>query len=157
MASQHLLSPLWLLSYFPPSSFSCRLCKKFVVCIRNFDAWLDSCQWAGNRTSWIEWGLDSLWLRPPFDVWILMLRQFIRLFFSLFRSGKLRKCSSRPLTTYHLLSHPIPLPLILFFLLPQAAYVRTENCWHKWRPAESVSVSWCSSFLLCAMLSGHLH
>lgn len=29
------------------SSIFISLCKKFVVCIRNFDAWLDSCQWAG--------------------------------------------------------------------------------------------------------------
>lgn len=64
--------------------------------------------------------------------------------FSRFSSPKLRKCSSRSHLPLSIPFQPIPFHLISpVVLVPSGpAYVRRENCWHKWRPAsDSVSVS----------------
>jgi len=82
-----------------------------------------------------EFGVRCFW---GSGLWIPLLLPFVLTFefwcsdslfdcFSRFCSAKLRKCSSRshlpPITSQP--HRPVP---------SGAAYVRRENCWHKWRP-----------------------
>lgn len=100
------------------------------MCIRNFDASLDSCQWGSGF--WVQG--SGYW---ELGVCALLVSTFVLTFefwcsdslfncFSRFWSEKLRKCSIRS----HLPSCTSP----SHRLFPSgAAYVVRGNCWSKWR------------------------
>lgn len=94
------------------------------MCIRNFDASLDGCQWSSGFSVGV-WGspLAVVFWRLNFDaptVYSIVFLAFARQNYG----SAAEKVICLP-----------PVVLLLVRVPSAAAYVRRENCSHKWRPA----------------------